>query len=156
MTAVTDAPYCGFRAGKYAEAGPHVIVSGPTGVGKTFRVLGPAAGLWPGPAIVVSSKTDIAELTIPARRKRGAQRVLDLGGHAHLPRDVQRVRYDPTTALETADDALDLAALLLKVGASAQAVAVLTRSGRHSRPRLWRACCGRATARVASPGSPMS
>ncbi|WP_412475208.1 type IV secretory system conjugative DNA transfer family protein [Gordonia sp. LUNF6] len=116
MTAVTDAPYCGFRAGKYAEAGPHVIVSGPTGVGKTFRVLGPAAGLWPGPAIVVSSKTDIAELTIPARRKRGAQRVLDLGGHARLPGDVQRVRYDPTTALETADDALDLAALLLKVG----------------------------------------
>jgi len=115
MTPPIDSPYCGICAGKFAEAGPHLLTTGPTGVGKTRRVLGPAAALWDGPAILVSSKSDLADLTAPARRKHGPQRVLDLGGHAILPSDIERVRYDPTNALEAPDDALDLAALLLKV-----------------------------------------
>lgn len=112
----TDSPYCGLTASGYATAGPHVLVSGPTGVGKTRRVLAPAAALWDGPAVLVSSKADLADLTAQARHRHGPQRVLDLGGQAILPEHVARVRYDPTTALESPDDALDLAALLLKVG----------------------------------------
>lgn len=113
----TDAPYAGYGLdGRQARPGPHVLVLGPSGVGKTLRVLAPAIGQWGGPAISVSSKADLAQTVIPARRRSGPQRVLDLGGHVDLPDDVDRVRFDPTLALTSPDDALDLAALLLRVG----------------------------------------
>lgn len=96
-------------------AGPHVLVSGPTGVGKSRRVLAPAAAMWAGPAIVVSSKPDLARLVAP--RRPGPVRLLDLTGWARVPgADIEPIRYDPIAAISCPDDALDLAALLLRVG----------------------------------------
>ena len=59
-----DSPYAGNRAGLPANPGPHLLVAGPTGVGKTRRVLAPAVAYWPGPVITVSSKPDLAALLL--------------------------------------------------------------------------------------------
>ena len=54
-------PYCGFgrRAGGnemfVPSSAAHVLVSAPTETGKSRRLLAPAATLWGGPAVVVSS-----------------------------------------------------------------------------------------------------
>lgn len=49
-------PFCGFVRNKdksraVAESGPMVLVSAPTGTGKTRSVLAPAAVLWRGPRL---------------------------------------------------------------------------------------------------------
>ena len=65
-------PYCGFDRDDdnrrvLAESAAHVLVSGPTGRGKTRRILAPAAVLWGGPAVVVSSKDDLFQLVMERR-----------------------------------------------------------------------------------------
>lgn len=139
----TDSPYVGIdpATGRPADPGPHALVVAPTGAGKTFGVLGPAIAMRPAdwPAIVVSSKDDLAHLTCADAIERGPVRVLDLSGFAVLP-DVDApvdddsdsgdgrrrpgwVRFDPTVALRSLDDASDLAADLLRTGGVAAGVA---------------------------------
>ena len=75
-------PYCGFDretttvGAVLAEAAAHVLVSGPTGRGKTRRILAPAAVLWGGPAVVVSSKDDLFQLVM--QRRYGPKALIDL------------------------------------------------------------------------------
>lgn len=107
-------PYggCG-QDGRPVLTGPHLLVTGPTGTGKTRRVLAPGLCAWRGPAVAVSSKPDLFDLTRAARAPRGPVWLLDLTGHAPIPAGVEVVRVDPTTTITTADDAVDLAGLLL-------------------------------------------
>ena len=119
MTAI-DSPYVGTdpATGRPADPGPHALVVSPTGGGKSYGVLGPAIALRPAhwPAIVVSSKDDLAHLTCADAFTRGPVRVLDLSGFATLPDGAGWVRYDPTRALRSVDDASDLATDLLRAG----------------------------------------
>lgn len=110
--------YVGYQkdGSKRVPAQPHVLVTGPTGVGKTFRVLGPAVYFWRGPVVAVSSKPDVLEMTGEARSARGPVYVLDLGGNVDVPSWATRVRVDPVRALTSEDEALDLASLLMRVG----------------------------------------
>lgn len=117
-------PYGGCIDGVPVETAPHLLVCGPTGSGKTTRVLAPGALLWQGPRVVVSSKTDYLKwLVEKGIADRGALYVLDLAGELDeaaawlqgVP--YQRVSSDPTALVEGDDDALAMAALLMKVGA---------------------------------------
>ncbi|TLP73304.1 hypothetical protein [Nesterenkonia sphaerica] len=63
------------------ETAPHVLVSGPTGRGKTTRVLAPGALMWRGPRVIVSSKTDYLKWLVDyGIHQRGPLYVLDLAG----------------------------------------------------------------------------
>ncbi|WP_325096846.1 type IV secretory system conjugative DNA transfer family protein [Mycolicibacterium vinylchloridicum] len=59
-----------------ADSGPMVLVSAPTGTGKTRSVLAPAAVLWGGPVVVLSSKDDLFQLV--AQRRYGPHALVDL------------------------------------------------------------------------------
>lgn len=111
-------PYAGMQPGTLspAETPPHVLVTGPTGAGKTFRVLGPAVRMWSGPVVAVSSKADLLAMTGGGRARGGPVYVLDLGGNVRLPEGAIRVRVDPVISLTSEDEALDLATLLMRVG----------------------------------------
>ena len=70
----------GYRLGRAVTAGHRqlwaswessMLVIGPPGCGKTFRLLVPALLDHPGPAIVTSTKVDIYEATAKARQARG-------------------------------------------------------------------------------------
>ena len=75
-------PYCGFaRDEKTGQrvlpvSAAHVLVSAPTETGKTRRILAPAAALWGGPTVVVSSKDDLMQLVMQMRT--GPQALIDL------------------------------------------------------------------------------
>lgn len=123
----TDFPYVGIDPAtrRPADPGPHALAVGLTGSGKSYGVLGPAIALRPAhwPAIVVSSKDDLAHLTCADALTRGPVRVLDLSGFAVLPDGADWVRYDPTVALRSFDDASDLAIDLLRTAPVAAGVA---------------------------------
>lgn len=116
-------PYAGCHNGVPVETAPHVLVTGPTGRGKTTRVLAPGALLWHGPRVLVSSKTDFMKITIDkGLAQRGAIYVMDLAGEVDddidwMPEGAIRVASDPTALIQNDDDALAMAALLMKVGA---------------------------------------
>ncbi|MDP5226903.1 MULTISPECIES: TraM recognition domain-containing protein [Arthrobacter] len=117
-------PYAGSIDGVAVETAPHVLVSGPTGRGKTTRVLAMGAMLWCGPRVVVSSKTDFLRwLVIKGIRGFGPLYVMDLAGELDdsfgwlRGIDYTRVVSDPTALIENDDDALAMASLLMKVGA---------------------------------------
>ena len=107
-------PYCGFvrdpQSGirTVAESGPHVLVSAPTGAGKTRSVLAPAAVLWGGPAVVVSSKDDLFQLV--AQRRYGPQALIDLRPDydADYP-GIETMSFDPTRMITTPDQAVTAA-----------------------------------------------
>lgn len=112
---VDPAPYAGLDArGNLARASHHVLVSGPTGSGKTRRVLAPAVASWRGPVVDVSSKPDLMSLAAPLRP--GPAWLLDLTGQTSPDAGAERVAADPVRAIQTDDDALDLAELLLATG----------------------------------------
>lgn len=117
-------PYAGLDAeGRQVETGPHVLVSGPTGGGKTLRVLVPGALLWRGPRVLVSSKTDFMKQTVTrGLSARGATMVMDLADAVDWDAPwlraarVQRVLSDPTTLIDGDDAAVDMATLLMQTG----------------------------------------
>lgn len=117
-------PYAGSIDGVPVETAPHVLVSGPTGRGKTTRVLAMGAMLWHGPRVVVSSKTDFLRwLVKKGIRDVGPLFVMDLAGELDdsfdwlQGVDYTRVISDPTALIDNDDDALAMASLLMKVGA---------------------------------------
>ena len=117
-------PFGGFIDGVPAQTAPHLLVSGPSGVGKSRRVLGPGVLMWGGPVVAVSSKPDLIDLCLEMRHARAGGRrtyVLDLSGEVPdgaLPAGVDRVVVDPVALVESDDDALDLADVLMKSGAA--------------------------------------
>lgn len=115
-------PFGGFIDGKPAVTGPHLLVSGVSGSGKTRRVLAPAILMWKGPVVAISSKPDLVDTTLTNRAQWGGANhtyVLDLSGEvpAHvLPEGVSKVVVDPTVLIENDDDAIDIANLLIQSG----------------------------------------
>ncbi|PQM45307.1 hypothetical protein C1Y40_04532 [Mycobacterium talmoniae] len=94
------------------RTGPHILVSCPTGGGKTESVLGPASIAHPGPIVGASSKDDYLRLV--CERRIGPVYLIDLrqiespyyGAH------VTQCRIDPTTLIDRHDDALNMATWL--------------------------------------------
>ncbi len=115
-------PFCGFvrdpqtNQRTVAESGPMVLVSAPTGTGKTRSVLAPAAVLWTGPAVVVSSKDDLFQLV--AQRRSGPQALIDLRPDydATYP-GVQAMSFDPTKMITTPDQAVTAANTMMQMSA---------------------------------------
>lgn len=117
-------PFGGFIDGAPATTGPHLLVSGPSGVGKSRRVLGPGILSWQGPVVAISSKPDLIDLTLEQRLDwdgAGRTYVLDLSGEvpdAVLPPGATKVVVDPVALITSDDDAVDMAALLMKAGSA--------------------------------------
>ena len=115
-------PFCGFvrdpqtKQRTVAESGPMVLVSAPTGTGKTRSVLAPAAVLCTGPAVVVSSKDDLFQLV--AQRRSGPQALIDLRPDydATYP-GVQAMSFDPTKMITTPDQAVTAANTMMQMSA---------------------------------------
>ena len=117
-------PYCGFIRDDtdeqsppvLAQAAAHVLVSGPTGTGKTRRILGPAAVLWGGPAVVVSSKDDLFQLVM--QRRYGPKALIDLRPDydAAYP-DIEIMSFDPTKLISTPDQAVTAANTMMQMSA---------------------------------------
>ena len=114
-------PYCGFDRDDdnrrvLAESAAHVLVSGPTGRGKTRRILAPAAVLWGGPAVVVSSKDDLFELVM--ERRYGPKALIDLRPDydADYP-GVEMMSFDPTKLISTPDQAVTAANTMMQMSA---------------------------------------
>lgn len=103
-----------------AETACHLLVSGPTGTGKSRRVLAPGVIDWKGPVVAVSSKPDLIGLCLKKRLENGGYDrtfVLDLSGEVPddaLPAGVHRVVVDPVALINNDDDALDLVTILTK------------------------------------------
>lgn len=112
-------PYAGvyqnLKTGKRIAppTGPHVICCGPSGGGKTEGFLVPASTTHPGPLVQGSSKDDSMLLTL--ERRVGPSYLIDLRQIRVNYPGVTRARIDPTTLIETPDDALNMATWLHRV-----------------------------------------
>jgi len=95
------------------ETAPHILGLAPPGTGKTRRWLAQSAVLWPGPAVVSSSKDDLMQMV--ASRRWGAAMLLDLRPITppYYPREFTLCRYDPTVLIRTLEDAQAAAETLL-------------------------------------------
>lgn len=82
--------------------------------------------MWQGPAVAISSKPDLIDLTLEKRLAWGGHDktyVLDLSGQIPddvLPVGVEKVVVDPVTLVSDDDSALDLAGQLFKAGLAGQ------------------------------------
>ncbi|MGV7303003.1 type IV secretory system conjugative DNA transfer family protein [Mycobacterium kansasii] len=96
---------------------PHVLVTAPTDTGKTRRLLAPAAVLWGGPAVVVSSKDDLLQLVM--QRRYGPKALVDLRPIVRpvYPHGVEPAVYDPTANIFTPYEALTVAETIMQMAA---------------------------------------
>ncbi|GAB05020.1 TraM recognition domain-containing protein [Gordonia amarae] len=117
-----DERNAGRLAGQRAATGPHLLVTSVTGAGKSRSVLGVNVIGWGArPVVCVSSKGDLAELTIRQRAKVGPVYLMDLSGGEVRDSELQgvpvtRVQADPCALVHDDDSALQMAALLMEVG----------------------------------------
>ncbi|UZF54053.1 type IV secretory system conjugative DNA transfer family protein [Gordonia polyisoprenivorans] len=112
----------GLGRGDIARTAPMLMVTAETGGGKSRKVLAPNIIRWgTQPVVAMSAKGDLAQITIARRARRGPVYLLDLGGKVSEEelRDVPvtRVRVDPCANITNDDQALDMASLLMEVGA---------------------------------------
>ena len=105
------------RLGRLAplETAPHILGLAPPGTGKTRRWLAQSAVLWPGPAVVSSSKDDLMQMV--SSRRWGKAMLLDLRPITppYYPREFTCCRYDPTALIATLEDAQAAAETLLSM-----------------------------------------
>src|SRR5258708_5116880 len=97
------------------ESAPHIGAFAPPGTGKTRRWLAQSAVLWPGPALVSSSKDDLMQMV--SSRRWGDAMLLDLRPITPpcYPREFTCCRYDPTALITTLEDAQAAAETLLSM-----------------------------------------
>jgi hypothetical protein len=97
------------------QTAPHILGLAPPGTGKTRRWLAQSAVLWPGPAVVSSSKDDLMQMV--SSRRWGTAMLLDLRPITppHYPREFNCCRYDPTALITTLEDAQAAAETLLSM-----------------------------------------
>ncbi|KDR60934.1 type IV secretory system conjugative DNA transfer family protein [Streptomyces albidoflavus] len=79
-------------------------VIGPMGSGKTLRFFAPTIRRWAGPVLATSTKPDLVELTLDARRRDGAP-VLAFDPQNIAP-SVPRLRWSPITGAEETETAM--------------------------------------------------
>lgn len=116
---IDDEANAGRRHGQVAKTAPHLLVSGRTGLGKSRSVLAPNILRWGArPVVAMSSKGDLAELTIRKRAERGPVFLVDLSGEVRESElrgvNVTRVMADPCALIDNDDDALSIASLLIE------------------------------------------
>jgi type IV secretory pathway TraG/TraD family ATPase VirD4 len=97
------------------ETAPHILGLAPPGTGKTRRWLSQSAVLWPGPAVVSSSKDDLMQMV--SSRRWGQAMLLDLRPITppHYANEFTPCRYDPTALVSTLEDAQAAAETLLSM-----------------------------------------
>ncbi len=80
-------------------------------------MLAPAAVLWGGPAVCVSSKDDLMWLV--CQRRWGPKQVIDLRPDysAAYPADVQVRSFDPTALITTPDEAVTVGNTMMQMAA---------------------------------------
>jgi type IV secretion system protein VirD4 len=100
-----------------SETAPHILGLAPPGTGKTRRWLAQSAVLWPGAAVVSSSKDDLMQMV--ASRRWGPGMLLDLRSITppRYPNEFSACRYDPTLLIKTLEDAQAAAETLLSMSA---------------------------------------
>lgn len=116
----------GRRAGDIALSGWHMLLSGLTGSGKGRRVLCQNIIMWgQQPVIAMSTKGDLAEVTIRKRGMRGPVYTLDLSNEIQESElqgvEATRVVSDPCRLVNTDDEAMMMSDLLqatAKVGSA--------------------------------------
>src|ERR1700736_5754130 len=110
MTRTVKGPKGKLRKQLYVpRTAPHVLITAPTEMGKTRRMMAPAAVLWGGPAVVVSSKDDLMQLVM--QRRYGPKALVDLRPVVSpvYPHGVEPAVYDPTATIFTPYEALTVA-----------------------------------------------
>src|SRR6202022_1729737 len=87
------------------QTAPHILGLAPPGTGKTRRWLAQSAVLWPGAAVVSSSKDDLMQMV--ASRRGGPVALLDLRpiSAPFYPKDFAPYRFDPTALITSFDEA---------------------------------------------------
>jgi hypothetical protein len=123
VVVTTATPYCGFKRQADKRTGvqiyvprtaAHVLVSAPTEDGKTRRILAPAAVLWGGPAVVVSSKDDLLQYVL--ERRWGPTALIDMRPIPMpvYPDGLNTFSYDPTVTTCTPHEALAVAETIMQ------------------------------------------
>ncbi len=97
------------------RSAPHILALAPPGIGKTRRWLAQSAVLWPGAAVVSSSKDDLMQLV--SSRRRGQAMLLDLRpiDRPSYSDGFTSFRYDLAALIATLEDAQAAAETLLSM-----------------------------------------
>jgi type IV secretory pathway TraG/TraD family ATPase VirD4 len=104
--------YLGIRAdGDWRFARPEraVLLLGPPRSGKTSSVIIPAVLAHTGPAVVTSTKPDLARATVKARSRDGRTWLFDPTGASDPPAGVELLRWSPVTSSHGWDGAVVMA-----------------------------------------------
>ncbi len=103
--------------GRFARPERAVLLLGPPRSGKTSGVIIPAVLAHAGPAIVTSTKPDVARATAPARARDGRVWMFDPTGASSPPAGLEQLRWSPVTSALTWDGAVVIArAMTVSVG----------------------------------------
>ena len=112
--------YLGRTAEGWAFAPPQhsVLVLGPPRSGKTSSILVPNVLAATGPVVATSTKPDVLEATLDARRRLGRCQVFDPTGRVRIPPGATPVRWSPLQGSLRWEGALAAAHLLTEIGTS--------------------------------------
>lgn len=89
------------------------LILGPTRSGKTSSVIVPNVIAAPGAVVTTSTKSDILEATLGARRRSGSVLMFDPFGSTAAPADVIRIGWSPLLASRSWDGALLMASSMV-------------------------------------------
>ena len=102
---------------RFARPERAVLLLGPPRSGKTSGVIIPAVLAHSGPAIVTSTKPDVARATARARARDGRVWMFDPTGTGRPPVELEQLRWSPVTSALTWDGAVVIArAMTVTVG----------------------------------------